>query len=156
MTRHSPISPFQSSHTTSAPTVDRDSDAQQVIKHLNNSATADIDSIAIRVVNRLEGGLSRGQQDRNTSGQEVSNQERDYDFEFESEYVETDSDSQLDLSLDNNKIDTEESLDDTVQLSSSSAKAFLEKTWSHLCDCKEENTESAGELVLSIKEIAEY
>lgn len=55
------ISPFQSSHTTSAPTVDEDSDAQQVIKHLNNSATADMDGIAIGVVDRLEGGLSRGQ-----------------------------------------------------------------------------------------------
>ncbi|CAD6444357.1 550c662b-efad-46d6-ab8b-8dbd28fc5502-CDS [Sclerotinia trifoliorum] len=47
-----PTSAFQSSHTTPALTVDRDCDAQQVIKHPNNSANADTESI-------LEGGQPR-------------------------------------------------------------------------------------------------
>ena len=151
-----PTSGFQSSHTTSAPT--GESDAQQVIEHPNNSANADIESITEEVVGISEDGLSREPEDGGINDQEDGGERTDSDFEFLSEDAfETDSDSEPHLSLDNDEIDTEGSLDDTIQSNSSLAKAFLEKTWSHLCDCKkEENTDSGGQPVFSLKQMAEY
>jgi hypothetical protein len=128
-----------------------------VIEHLNNSANADTEGITEEVVSITEegigiseDGLSRGRKDGDISDQEEGDGGTESDFEFLSDAFETDSDSEPDLSLDNDEIDTG-GLDDTVQSNSSLAKAFLEKTWSYLCDCKkEENTDLAGELVFSL------
>jgi hypothetical protein len=152
-----PTSAFQASHNTLAPTVSRDSDAQQVIEHSNNSANADTESITEEVVGISEDGLSRGREDADISDQEEGGEGTESDFDFVSEDAfEIDSDSEPDLSLDNDEMDTEDDLDDTTQSNSSVAKAFLEKTWSHLCDCEEENTEPGGELVFNLKQMAEY
>ena len=153
-----PSTPSTSHNSTPVSPIDGDSDVLQVIEQPTNSAITDVESITVEVVSITEGGLSRPQQDGNTSGQEEGDQERDSDFEFVSEDVETDSDSEPDLSLDEERVGIEDILDDTIQSNSSLAKAFLENTWNHLCNCEnEENaSESGGEPVFSLKQMAEY
>jgi hypothetical protein len=134
--------------------MDGDNDAQQVIEHPNNSANADTENITEEVVGISEDGLNRGREDADISDQEESGEGTESDFEFLPE-DKPDSDSEPDLSHDKDEIDTEGTLDNTVQSNSSLAKAFLEKAWSHLYDCKqEENMESGGELVFNLKQMA--
>lgn len=142
-----------------------DGAGQQVIEKPTDSMSTDVEDITVEVdvisdeiVGITEGGLDRPQQDGNTSGQEGSDQEGDSDFEFVAEDDDTDSDSEPDLSLDEEKVGVEDVLDDTVQSNSSLAKAFLENTWNRLCDCENEenSSESGGERVFSLKQMAEY
>jgi hypothetical protein len=113
--------------------------------------TEEVVSITEEGIGISKNGLSRGRKDRDISDQEEGDGGTESDFEFLLDAFKTDLDSEPDLSLDNDEIDTEEGLDNTVQSNSSLVKAFLEKTWGYLCDYKkEENTDLARELVFSL------
>jgi hypothetical protein len=135
-------------------------EGQQVIERPNgNLVNANMEGTAVGIFSVPAGDLSTQQEDGNTSDQEEGRQERDSDFEFVPEDVETDSDSEPDLSLHNDEnMDTEDVLDDTSRSNGSVAKAFLESTWSRLCDCKtEENASVSGrEPVFRLQQMAEY
>lgn len=141
---------------THNPILDGDSNVDQAIEQPTSLVNTDVEGVPDEITGN--GELSRPQQDGNGSGREEGDQEADYDFEFVADSVETDSDSEPELSPEEETVEIEVILDDTIQSNSSVAKDFLENTWSRLCDCEnEENSpRSSGESVFNLKQMAEY
>jgi hypothetical protein len=149
------------SQVTRESIMDGDVEAQPVADNTNgNSEDADMEGKSVEIFGMPEDGLSGGPEDGGTSDQEDRGQERDSDFEFLSEdAIETDSDSEPDPAPDNDQnMDAEDVLEDTPISNRLLAKGFLENTWNHLCDCKEEENalEPGGDPMFDLKQMAEY
>ncbi|KIM93299.1 hypothetical protein OIDMADRAFT_61797 [Oidiodendron maius Zn] len=151
------ISPPDLSSTHDA-TPNEDSNLVLAIEQPTGLMDVDTDVVSDGISGQTEGGLSRPQQDGNTSGQEEGGLEEDSDLEFVTEDIETDSDSEADLSPDEEAVADEDISYSHSQSHRSLAKSFLENTWNHLYDCENEDSslESGKERAIGLKQMAEY
>ena len=140
-----------------------DIEIQQAVGHPDgNLQNTDINGTIAESVGVPEDGLAEGRKEK-----EGNDQEEEWDKDSDSEFLldesidmmeDLDSDLESDLLPDNDEnLSSVDVSKDTAAANGLSAKEFLEKTWSHLCDCKEEEPlESAREVVFGLNEMAEY
>jgi hypothetical protein len=121
-------------------------------------AISDTETARLGTADESDNELDERQADGELQGsiQDEQDNVADLDYQAEDGFA-LDSDSESDHSVTSGQAEVDDHHDENAESNLLYAKEFLEKTWNHFCDCREEENMERGEQpVLNLEQMAGY